>query len=135
MRGVEHHVCLVGEIENASQYMKGFDLFALPSRYEGLSITLIEAIVAGLPTLASDVGGAAEQFAHATEQVYPLDDGPAFRARVAELIENPQKRDELHQANLSRAPEFDIARVAKQYLAVYRGRPPSEAECSGIHKH
>jgi len=46
-----------GEIENASFLLKGFDLFVLPSIYEGLSISLIEALFSNIPILASDVGG------------------------------------------------------------------------------
>ncbi|MEM2772652.1 MAG: glycosyltransferase, partial [Candidatus Pacearchaeota archaeon] len=48
---------LIGEIKDASRYLKAFDLFVLPSRYEGMSITLIEALFAQIPILASDVGG------------------------------------------------------------------------------
>lgn len=50
-------IFLIGEIKDASKYLKGFDLFVLPSRYEGLSITLIEALFAQIPVLASNVGG------------------------------------------------------------------------------
>jgi len=50
-------IFLIGELKDASKYLKAFDLFALPSRYEGLSITLIEALFAQIPILTSDVGG------------------------------------------------------------------------------
>ncbi|MGC9031611.1 MAG: glycosyltransferase [Minisyncoccia bacterium] len=54
---LKEEIFLIGEVKNASKYIKGFDLFILPSRYEGLSITLIEALFARIPILASDVGG------------------------------------------------------------------------------
>jgi len=54
---LKEKIFLIGELKDASKYLKAFDLFILPSRYEGLSITLIEAIFAQIPILASDVGG------------------------------------------------------------------------------
>ena len=50
-------VFLLGELKDASKYLKAFDLFVLPSRYEGLSITLIETLFSRIPVLSSDVGG------------------------------------------------------------------------------
>ena len=56
-KNLKEKIFLIGEIKDASKYLKGFDLFILPSRYEGLSITLIEALFAKIPVLASEVGG------------------------------------------------------------------------------
>ncbi|MEX1026555.1 MAG: glycosyltransferase [Candidatus Paceibacterota bacterium] len=117
--GLESVVHLVGEITDASRYMRGFDLFVLPSRYEGLSVTLIEALFAGVPVLASDVGGAVEQFEQAPFQVYPLNDGEEFRKRLTRLIDNPDIRDELAEANVRRSEEFAIERVTQAYHERY----------------
>jgi glycosyltransferase involved in cell wall biosynthesis len=125
-RGVAQHVAITGEIENASRYMKGFDIFTLLSRYEGLSITLIEALFAGLPVLASDVGGAREQFSHAPFQVYPFNDAHTYTARMKELIQSPRKRESLAQANAARATDFEIRRIGRQYLAIYSGQTSQE---------
>jgi len=54
---LKQKIFLIGELKDASKYLKAFDLFIFPSRYEGLSITLIEALFAQIPILASDVGG------------------------------------------------------------------------------
>ncbi|MEM1578028.1 MAG: glycosyltransferase, partial [Candidatus Pacearchaeota archaeon] len=54
---LKERIFLIGEIKDASKYLKGFDLFVLPSRYEGFSIVLIESLFAKIPILASDVGG------------------------------------------------------------------------------
>ena len=53
-------ILLPGETARASSLLKGFDLFVLPSIYEGLSISLIEVVFAGIKVLASDVGGNSE---------------------------------------------------------------------------
>lgn len=57
---LQDRVFLLGEIENASSYLPGFDMFVLPSLFEGISVALTEALIAGLPLLASDVGGNSE---------------------------------------------------------------------------
>jgi len=51
---------LVGAIDEASRYLKAFDLFLLPSIKEGFPFVLLEAGLAKLPVVASDVGGILE---------------------------------------------------------------------------
>ncbi len=53
-------VFLVGNISEAKKYLKAFDLFVLPSAKEGLPYTLLEAMSANLPVIASRVGGVPE---------------------------------------------------------------------------
>ena len=53
--GVAKQVILSGYRENASRYLPALDVFVMPSRSEGLSIALLEAMAAGLPVLASNI--------------------------------------------------------------------------------
>lgn len=55
--GLSARVCLAGFIPDAKRYLKGLDLFALPSVKEGLPYAIMEAMAAGLPIAASRVGG------------------------------------------------------------------------------
>lgn len=57
---LKNKVFLLGYVENAQRYLKAFDIFVLPSRTEGLPYVILEAGLAGLPTLASEVGGVPE---------------------------------------------------------------------------
>ncbi|MBL4621965.1 MAG: glycosyltransferase [Immundisolibacteraceae bacterium] len=54
------HVTLTGWLDNAAQYMAAFDQFALTSVEEAFGLVLLEAMIARLPMLATDVGGVAE---------------------------------------------------------------------------
>src|SRR3989338_4896747 len=51
---------IISNIPNASKYLKNFDIFVLPSLKEGLHYVLLEAGLAGLPVIASNVGGIPE---------------------------------------------------------------------------
>ncbi|MDO8552859.1 MAG: glycosyltransferase family 4 protein [bacterium] len=54
-RGITDRVHLLGFLENAAQYLKAFDIFLLPSIKEGMPYVLLEAAMAGLPIVATDV--------------------------------------------------------------------------------
>ena len=58
--GMEERVRLPGFVPNAADCLPAFDLLLNTSRYEGLSIATLEALAAGLPVVASDVGGQGE---------------------------------------------------------------------------
>ena len=58
--GLSDHVTLAGWRDNASQYMLAFDQFALTSVEEAFGLVLLEAMIAQLPIVATDVGGIAE---------------------------------------------------------------------------
>lgn len=57
---LEKKVTLHGSVKDAAKYLEHFNLFVLPSRTEALGYVLLEAYAAGLPIVASDVGGVRE---------------------------------------------------------------------------
>ncbi len=57
---LKNHVALLGFVENSPTYLKAFDIFTLTSIKEGLPYVIIEAGFAGLPTVATNVGGVKE---------------------------------------------------------------------------
>lgn len=59
-KGLEKNVILAGYVENAAQYIKAFSIFLLSSIKEGLPYTILEAGYAGLPVIATTVGGIPE---------------------------------------------------------------------------
>jgi len=61
---LENKVILPGLVESASKYLLAFDLFVLPSQKEGLPYALLEAMVSGIPTIATEVGGIPELITH-----------------------------------------------------------------------
>ncbi|MBU4217085.1 glycosyltransferase [Candidatus Parcubacteria bacterium] len=67
---------LPGEFKNAMDYLKAFDLFVLPSKYEGMPMVLLGALIAETKILASNVGGNKEILSD--NQLYNLDDEETF---------------------------------------------------------
>ncbi|MEA2065382.1 MAG: glycosyltransferase, partial [Patescibacteria group bacterium] len=85
---LKEKVFLIGETKNAYQYLKLFNLFVLPSRYEGLPIVLIEALFATIPILASDVGGNSEILNNSKYQLYRLNDKNDFLNKFKNIANN-----------------------------------------------
>ncbi|MDP3962651.1 MAG: glycosyltransferase family 4 protein [bacterium] len=59
-KSLEKHIVLAGYVKDAAEYLKGFSIFILPSVKEGLPYCVIEAGYAGLPVIATTVGGIPE---------------------------------------------------------------------------
>lgn len=92
---IEKHVLFFGQMQNASRLLKALDLFVLPSRKEGMPFALLEAMQAGLPIVATRVGGVAEVLAEAGILVEP-EQAVALAQAIEEVI-----KDELMQKKLS----------------------------------
>jgi glycosyltransferase involved in cell wall biosynthesis len=58
--GIVENVILLGNIPEAWKYFKAFDVFALTSNFEPFGMVLLEALMAGVPVVSSNVGGAPE---------------------------------------------------------------------------
>ncbi|MCQ4301006.1 glycosyltransferase [Pseudomonas songnenensis] len=58
--GISEVVCFLGQVPNGRRYFKAFDVFALTSDHEPFGMVLLEAMVAGVPVICSDSGGARE---------------------------------------------------------------------------
>jgi glycosyltransferase involved in cell wall biosynthesis len=116
---LEGKIFFLGEIASASRLLKGFDLFVLPSRYEGLSIALIEALFAGLLILASNVGGNRETVGDSGKEIYPLDSEEEFLAKLKSLQEL-EFWPELKEKTAERAAQFVLRRTADGYEKIYQ---------------
>jgi glycosyltransferase involved in cell wall biosynthesis len=111
------NVFLAGAIPEARRYLKAFDIFVLPSRYEGLSITLAETLFAGVPVLASNVGGNREILSE--EMLYQFDNRTEFIDKFAWLME-VENREMVISTMKERAKQFDAYKTTDNYLRLYR---------------
>lgn len=114
--GIQNDFFLVGELKNSHQYMKGFDLFTLSSRYEGVSISLIEALYAEMPILASNVGGNPDVVGNSQNQLFVLDD---FDDYINKLLEIKRNRDEIIKYNASIKHKFSLDSMMNHYKHLF----------------
>jgi glycosyltransferase involved in cell wall biosynthesis len=115
-------VRLAGQLEDVPAFLAGADVFCLPSRAEALPLALLEAVVAGLPCVAADVGDIAAELGDLVVLV-PPDDPATLTAALAGLAADPAARLRLgahaREAGLARFDERDtIATVAAVYGAI-----------------
>lgn len=87
--GVAERVRFCGTVHDASRLLSAFDMFALPSRTEGTPIALFEAIAAGLPVIASAVGGVPDVVSEREALLVPADDPDALAAAITLVIGGP----------------------------------------------
>lgn len=121
-RGLERHVRLMGFHPELPELLPAFDLLVHPALMEGLGIALLEAAAAGLPIVASRVGGIPEAVRHGLNGLLvPPGDPQALAAAIAELLQDPERRRALGQAGQDLvAREFSVEAMVEGNLAVYR---------------
>lgn len=124
---------LPGERRDVAEFMRGLDVFALPSLAEGVSNTILEAMASGLPVLATRVGGNAELVeAERTGLLVPSADVSAMAGALLRLAQDPELRAAFGQAGRQRVEQcFSLRAMVAAYDALYSqalGRPTLDLE-------
>jgi glycosyltransferase involved in cell wall biosynthesis len=119
--GVRHRVHFDGWRADARQRMAGFDLFVMPSLYEGFPFAPLEAMAAGLPCVVSDVDGTREAIDDGVSGwLCPARDRGAWLGRLGGLIADPGLRARVGGEGRRRVAEhFSLAAMARRTAAVY----------------
>jgi glycosyltransferase involved in cell wall biosynthesis len=121
-RGWADRLVLVGSTHDVQDYLRAADLFALPSRREGLPVALLEAMACGLPCVASDLSGSTDAIIENGRNgvLVPVGDSNAFADAMATLIADRQKAAAIGAAARDTVTQrFALGDVAKQWLAAY----------------
>ncbi len=125
--GVTERVTFLGRRDDVPALLAGGDAFVLSSLSEGVSVTLLEAMAAGVPIAATDVGGNGEVVEHGvTGLLSPRRDADALAANLLRLLRDPGLRRRLADAGRRRLRErFTQARMheayARRYDAMFSG--------------
>jgi glycosyltransferase involved in cell wall biosynthesis len=114
--GVEDRVFLPGRVPDVTAWLRRATVYVHPARWEGFGLGVLEAMLAGLPVVASDVSSLPELVGDAGVLVRP-DDASALALGVARALEAPA----LGLAGRERAQrEFSVARMADLTADLYR---------------
>lgn len=102
--------------------MSAFDVFALPSLWEGFGLVLLEAMAAARPVVAAASGAIPEIVVHGeTGLVVPPGDEAALARALAELVGDPARARAMGEAGRRRLEErFPLERMIDAYVALYR---------------
>jgi len=119
--GVSGIVSFLGWREDLPSVMAGWDIFVLPSLDEGFGVAVLEAMAAGLPVIASAVGGLCELVQNGeTGWLVPPAALAELAQRMRELILDGLMREAMGVAGRQRALHcFPISRMVEQTIAVY----------------
>lgn len=120
--GVTGRLHLDGWRTDARRRLSGFDVFVLPSRYEGFPFATLEAMAAGLPCVVSDVDGTREAVADGTTgRLCPAGAIGEWLGPLTDLASGPEIRARMGAAGRRRAEEhFSLEAMARGTAAVYQ---------------
>lgn len=115
------HVKFLGFRHDIDALLQQADLFVLSSVTEGLSISLLEAMAAGLPIVATDVGGNSELVTRGvTGVLVPPRDPRLFADAILEMLNDPTRAAQMGTAGRRRVEDhFDLRQVAAKYAQIY----------------
>ncbi|WP_245704163.1 glycosyltransferase family 4 protein [Modicisalibacter muralis] len=107
--------------DNVGDYLEVMDLFAFPSRNEGLGSILLDAMDHGVPIVAANVDGIPDiVIDDASGVLVEPGDAAALAAAIAALLDDPARRERLTAGAKQRLGDFTPAAMANAYLALYR---------------
>lgn len=109
--------------QNGTDFMPAFDMFVMPSRYEAFPYVLIEASNAGLPLIATPVGGTDEMLTDQVNGFIVEHNEPLALANALEkLINNPQLRADMGEASRSIGQKYSVTSMAEKTQMLYRSK-------------
>jgi len=120
---------LLGEVvDAATELLAGLDIYAQPSRREGRSLAMLEAMAAGLPTVAHRLPAVVELHPDGTTaMLVPPEDVAALGTALGELVKDGNRRRALGAAARARATAFSMDAMVEAYVRLWRAAVPVRA--------
>lgn len=116
---LESSVELKGNVPNVEYYLAKSDVFVLPSAYEGLPLTILEAMASGLPIIATSVGGVPDIVNKNGILTKPGNSEQLVHAMI-ELAENKELRYKMGEISKIEVQKYDISKVTSKYEKLYK---------------
>lgn len=119
--GIENQVDFLGDRLDVADLLAQSQIFILSTNYEGLPISILEAMRAGLPVIATSVNGIPEEVVDGeTGLLVPRQDVQALVDALQTLIQSPELRQQMGKAGRQKfEQEFTIERMTSEIKALY----------------
>jgi glycosyltransferase involved in cell wall biosynthesis len=117
--GIASRVQFLGRRGDVPQLLKAADLYVQPSRWEGCSLAMLEAMAAGKPIIASNIPGLAQVVGEAG-LLHPVGDADMLAQHITTLLNDSDLRQRLGAAARQRARMFDIDRTLDCHEKLYK---------------
>ena len=119
--GLQDRVRLLGLRMDIPDLLALFDIYALPSRWEGLPMAILEAMASSLPIVGSDVGGVPTAVREGVNGLLvPPEDPVALAGALAKLLNDPQLRKRMGEAGRKRyEASFTARQMTRRYERLY----------------
>ena len=113
-------IFLPGAVVNAAEYLPAFDLFVLPSLKEGLPYTIMEAMAAGVPIIATNVGGVSSLIDETTGKSIDPGDSEQLASTILWALKNPGETKKRAARAHEKIKEYPLAKMLTETSAIYR---------------
>ncbi len=117
--GLEKNIRFLGSQSNIYPHLHEADIFLLPSLYEGMPMTIIEAMGTGLPIVATRVGGVPDMIRDRESGLLTLCDPEEVSSAILELAASQALRRKLGETARQESQRFSAAYMAREYARIY----------------
>lgn len=119
--GLSGHVVLPGPFDDVDDFLQAADIFVLPSREEGMSMALLEAMAAGLPVVASAIPANQVLIEDGLQgRLVPTGAPSVLAATICEVLSQPQQAAALgEQARARVAARYSLDKMVEDHLALF----------------
>ena len=118
--GIEENVRFIGLLDMVYKKMSESDIFILPSNYEGMPITLIEAMTTGLPIVATAVGGVPDMIEDEKSGLLVAVSKDKIAEAIIRLLDNETLREKVSQGAMLKARDFSLEKMTQAYITLYQ---------------
>jgi len=120
--GLQENVVFWGKQSNVFEYLQKADVFILPSLYEGIPLTVAEAMGSGLPIIASNVGGIPDMIVNETHGLLIDVNEDALADALERMTNDVELRAKLGRAAKEESVRFSAQKMTEDYCEIYRSK-------------
>ena len=122
--GIDTDIDWLGTIENTGEFFRSVHLYVQPSFAEGLPNSVMEAMAAGRPVVASDIGGNNDLITDGVNgALFPMGDATALSVQLGQLINEPERCQRLAKAARQLiVDQYGFESVTRQLAGLYLGQ-------------